>query len=953
MKRALIVGDEPKIRQQLRALLQRRGWETTEARHGAEALDLARQTPPDVTITYLRLPAKDGREFLRAWKADPELAAIPIVVYTTARAAQKDEKLASDLDAAALILEPAEPDVFLERLERISALAEQGELPCAAPAIADECPLPEAGDRTLRRQAEARVAHLSRLYATLSQVNQTIVRVKTREELFPAISRAAVEHGEFALAWIGLLDRTSKVVTAVATHGEAAEQAAAVRIDLNDAPVQDGLIGRALSTGRLASSRDIQSDPTLAHMQALAEAHGLRAAAVVPFRCDGEVVGFVVLAAAEVDYFADADLQSLVTEMATDVSFALDAMEADARRRRAELAETHARAFADATIQSLPGIFYLLTVEGRFVRWNEGLEAVSGYTGEEIAGLNALDFFTGEEKKLIQQRIEAVFTEGVSDAEANFTAKDGTRTPYYFTGRRVLLDGWPHLVGMGVDIGARKRAERSLRDLARAVNTAGDVVFLTDREGIITQINEKFTALYGYTAEDVVGKVTPRIFKSGRHPESFYRQAWATLLRGETVHGELCNRAEDGRLLDIEETITPFRDEQGELAGFLAVQREVGARTRAEAEARLLRTIALGVGEAEDLDEALRFVLQQVCETTGWALGEAWLPSADRSRLECHSVWHGVEPGLAEFSQVSRYLGFAPGEGLPGRVWQTKQAEWIADLERDRAFAAGDRPPAGLAAGLGVPVLAHGDIVLVLDFFLFEPTDEDVQQMRLIAAVAAQIGSLIGREQAEAARTASESHFRRLIENASDLVTLVDGHGVLRFQGPSSERLLGYTPEEMMNGSTFERIHPEDVPRVAAAIDRALADREAPTSVEYRFLHKDGSWRTLESIGRSIADSSGECVVALNSRDVTEHRRAGGATAPVAEDGGHRPARRRRGARFQQHPRGDPWCRPSLLRAGQESARERRRGICSEIQARGRARAPTSRASCSSSAASR
>ena len=865
MKRALIVGDEPKIRQQLRALLQRRGWEASEARDGVEAMALARQTPPDVTILDLGLPAKDGCELLRAWKADPELAAIPIVVHAaapTAPAARQDEKLASDLGADAFILEPAEPEVFLERLERIAFRAEPGKLPGAAPAVADESPAPEDGGRALReseerwrrladvtfegiafhdqgrmlevnrafcamfgydredeligrsvlelaapesrdtvlehvrsgseqpyeavglrkdgsrivaelrgrllvlrerkirivalrditerKQAEARLAHLSRLYATLSQINQTIVRVKTRAELFPAISRAAVVHGGLALAWIGLLDHASKIVTAVATHGAAAEQAAAVRIDLNDARVRDGLIGRALSTGRLASSRDIQSDPTLVHMQALAETYGLRAAAVVPFRCDGEVVGFVVLASAEVDYFADADLQSLVAEMATDISFALDAMEAEARRRRAELAETQARAFAEATIQSLPGIFYLLTMEGRFVRWNEGLEAVSGYTGEEIAGLHALDFFTGQERELLRQRIAVVFAEGASDVEAHFTAKDGTRTPYYFTGRRVLLDGRPHLVGMGVDIGARQRAE---------------------------------------------------------------------------------------------------------------------------AEARLLRTIALGVGEAEDLDDALRFVLRQVCETTGWAMGEAWLPSADRSRLECHPVWHGVAPGLAEFRQVSRQLCFAPGEGLPGRVWQTKQAEWIADLgPRSRFPRLEVARRAGLAAGLGVPVLAHGEVVLVLDFFLFEPTDEDEQQTRLIAAVAAQIGSLIGRKQAEAARAASESHFRSLIENASDLVTLVDGHGVIRFQGPSSERLLGYTPAEMTNGPTFERIHPDDVPRVAAAIDRALSSGGAPTSVEYRFLHKDGSWRTLESIGRSIADSASENVVALNSRDVTEQR---------------------------------------------------------------------------------
>ncbi|MBZ0090533.1 MAG: PAS domain S-box protein, partial [Thermoanaerobaculia bacterium] len=462
------------------------------------------------------------------------------------------------------------------------------------------------------------------------------------------------------------------------------------------------------------------------------------------------MAGFLLLAAAEVDYFVDPELQELVTELAADISFALDAMAVDERRRRAEQAERHARAFADATIQSLPGVFYLFTDEGRYVRWNRGLEIASGYTGEEIAQLHPLDLFTGQEKELIRRRIGAVFTEGASDAEAHLTAKDGTRTPYYFTGCRVLLDGRPHLVGMGVDLSARRRAE---------------------------------------------------------------------------------------------------------------------------AEASLLRAIALGVGEAGDLDEALALVLRQVCEMTGWAVGEVWLPSADRSRLECQAVWHGATPGLEEFGRVSRSLRFAPGEGLPGRVWQTQQAEWVADLSLPSRFPRFEvARRVGLAAGLGVPVLAHGEVVLVLDFFLFEPTEEDERRTRLIAAVAAQIGSLIGRKRAEAERASSESRFRSLIENASDLVTVLDVRGVIRFQGPSSERLLGRPPEAMTNRPASEWIHPDDAAKVADAIDRALANPGVSTSVDHRFLHTDGSWRTLESIGRSLTDASGESVVALNSRDVTQQR---------------------------------------------------------------------------------
>jgi len=732
-------------------------------------------------------------------------------------------------------------------------------------------------DITARRQTEARVAHLTRLYATRSEINQAIVRVKAREELFPAICRAAVEYGQFEVAWIGLLDRATQAVTTSAAQGTAAEALAAFRLDLADPRFADSLMSRALATGRLACSRDMQSDPALVPWRELAAAHNLRSAVAVPFRFQEAIVGFLVLASADGDYFADPELQSLVTEVSTDVSFALDAMEADAQRRRAELAEAHERALAEAIIQSLPGVFYLFTAEGRFVRWNEGFQAVSGYTRDEIARLHPLDFFTGEDKDVIRQRIGMVLAEGASDAEAHFTSKDGTRTPYYFTGRRVLLDGRPHVVGMGVDLVARRQAETSLRDLAHAVDKAGDVVFLTDKDGIVTQINEQFTTLYGYPAEEVVGKVTPRILKSGRQPLAFYEQTWATLLQGETVHGELVNRARDGRLLDIEETITPFRDERGGLAGFLAVQREVGARKRAEAEVRLLHTIAMGVGAAEDLDAALTFVLRQVCATTGWAMGEAWLPNREGTRLGCHSVWYGATPGLEEFRQVSQHIQLGRGEGLPGGVWQTGRPEWMPDVTAEPRFNRSEAAArAGLKAGLGMPVLAHGEVVLVLGFYVFEPGPDDARWMDLIAAVTAQIGSLMERKQVEAARAASEAHFRSLIENASDLVTVVDAHGTIRFQGPSSERLLGFTPGELTGRRVFEWIHPDDAPRVATAIQRALESPGVPEGVEFRFRHKDGSWRTLESMGRSIVDAEGDHVIAVNSRDVTEHRRLEG-----------------------------------------------------------------------------
>jgi PAS domain S-box-containing protein len=128
-------------------------------------------------------------------------------------------------------------------------------------------------------------------------------------------------------------------------------------------------------------------------------------------------------------------------------------------RKQMEKAVLNERDFSDAMLNSLPGIFYFYDQTGKFLRWNRNLEIVSGYSGEEIARMNPLDFFVGTEKEYIAQRIQQVFEIGESDAEAYFVSKSGEWIPYYFTGRRLDIDGSPYLIGMGIDITQRKQAE--------------------------------------------------------------------------------------------------------------------------------------------------------------------------------------------------------------------------------------------------------------------------------------------------------------------------------------------------------------------------------------------------------------------------------------------------------------------------------------------------------------
>lgn len=121
-------------------------------------------------------------------------------------------------------------------------------------------------------------------------------------------------------------------------------------------------------------------------------------------------------------------------------------------RKFAEESLKNEQKINNATIASLPGIFYFYDETGKFLRWNQNFELVSGYTGEEIAQMHPLDFFVGEEKDLLEKKIKEVFEEGESSVTAKFVSKDGTQRSYFFTGKLLKLNEKQYLVGMGIDI---------------------------------------------------------------------------------------------------------------------------------------------------------------------------------------------------------------------------------------------------------------------------------------------------------------------------------------------------------------------------------------------------------------------------------------------------------------------------------------------------------------------
>ena len=119
----------------------------------------------------------------------------------------------------------------------------------------------------------------------------------------------------------------------------------------------------------------------------------------------------------------------------------------------------------------------------------------------------------------------------------------------------------------------------------------------------------------------------------------------------------------------------------------------------------------------------------------------------------------------------------------------------------------------------------------------------------------------------------SEEHFRLLIENGSDIITIVDLDGTIRYESPSVERVLGFKPEELVGTNAISVSHPDDATR-AWKLTLAARNGQCVGPFELRFKHKDGSWRTLECVGKIVQEGAGAAQVVVNSRDITERKRS-------------------------------------------------------------------------------
>ncbi|MGO9243389.1 MAG: PAS domain S-box protein [Verrucomicrobiia bacterium] len=224
-------------------------------------------------------------------------------------------------------------------------------------------------------------------------------------------------------------------------------------------------------------------------------------------------------------------------------------------------------------------------LDGRWLKANRAMCELVGYTAEELSRMTFRDITHPDDVQACLEYLPELLAGKFHtyQLEKRYLHKCG-HIIWVLASVSLVRDasGQPlHVIVQSQDITARKQAEERLRLQSTALEAAGNAVVITGRDGSILWTNPAFTQLTGYTAEEVLGK-SPRILKSGAHAESFYRHLWETVTSGQVWRGEMTNRRKDGSVYTEEMTITPVRNERGEISHFIAIKQDITGRQQTE-----------------------------------------------------------------------------------------------------------------------------------------------------------------------------------------------------------------------------------------------------------------------------------------------------------------------------------------------------------------------------------
>src|SRR2546422_3205883 len=255
---------------------------------------------------------------------------------------------------------------------------------------------------------------------------------------------------------------------------------------------------------------------------------------------------------------------------------------------------------------------------------------------------------------------------------------------------------------------------------------------------------------------------------------------------------ELPGLHQSGREIPLELSFGEFNENGRRF--FTGIARDITERRKLERRLVAQFEVARILAESDSLVIAAPGLLQAICESLGWELGQLWDLDREASVLRWLAV--GRVPGFhAEaFEDASRNRTFVRGVGLPGRIWATGASDWISDIETDTNFPRGPfAAKAGLRSAFGFPITLGDEVSGVMEFFSRDSQRPDQVLLDMMSGIGNQIGQFVGRKRVEEERARTferEQRARHEVESAIDRMARVQTVTEVALSHLSLDRLL-------------------------------------------------------------------------------------------------------------------------------------------------------------------
>ncbi len=441
--------------------------------------------------------------------------------------------------------------------------------------------------------------------------------------------------------------------------------------------------------------------------------------------------------------------------------------------------EALSRTFLDSALDCI----ITMDASGRVQEFNPASERVFGFTRNEAVGKELAEL-------IIPPRLRERHRQGLARylktgegpligklIEIEALRRDGSEIMVALAINATQVNGSPIFTAYLRDITERKRAEETNRRLAAIIESSGDAIISKDLDELVTSWNKEAERLFGYSADEIIGKPITVLVPPDRHNEELgiierLRQG-ERVLRYETVYFR-----KDGSALNVSLAVWPIKDETGNVIGASKIARDITERIRAERRRTTQYAVTNLLAASWTLAEVATELLEAMASSGDWAFAAIWTYDEAAGGLRCRNVWHEASERVKKFSDLSLVITLPESQGLPGRVWNSKKPTWVYDVTRDPNFP---RAPYAAAAdlhgGFAFPLFFQGEIDGIMELFSHNVVEPDEDLLQMVEALGSQIGLFIAR-----GRIVQE--LQRHKENAGAASTAKD-----RFLGLLTEKL--------------------------------------------------------------------------------------------------------------------------------------------------------------------